>query len=182
MIFVKDETYGLETTIKHLQQYIDANITWLGDNYIYGLIYKNSSDKGIIPEAYIGDGITKKVYAKVFCQDNITSTIGFLESGDRNLSGGRNVNVDAIVTIRLDKAFDSNIRNDELAMLQFERLLKGFYGINEVLTSKQGIENVFSGFYYDNMLYRDMHPWLTFSMQINLLYNDDLKCNTLSVN
>lgn len=182
MIFIKDTTYGLETTVKYLQQYIDANIPWLGINNVYGLIYRNSSDKGIKPEAYIGDGSTNKEYDNIFCNDNITSSIGILEVGNRNLSNGRNVDVDVIVTMRIDKAFNSNERNDELAMLQFERVLKGYYGINTIEELKQGIENVFSGFYYDDMLYRDMHPWLVFSMRINLMYNDDINCNSLNVN
>lgn len=180
-VFAKDITYGLETTIKHLQEHIDSKLTWSGNNNIYGLIHRNSSEDGIIPEAYIGSGSNNKEYKQVFVNDKLTSSLGFLESGDRDLVNGRNVDIDVIVTMRLDLAFPDDLRNNELAMLQFERILKSFYAINTVESSKQGIENVFSEFYYDNIIYRDMHPWLVFSMRVNLFYNDNITNCSISV-
>lgn len=182
-VFAKDTVYGLESTIYGLQNHINTNIAynatyntlgWRGTVNVYGICYPTVRNGNRILEAYIGTGIKNKEYSQVFINDKVTASIGFLEVGDRNLEDTKNVDVDVIVTMRLDLAYNSDLRSDELAMLQFERVLNSFHGIYNVISSKVGIEDVFSGFYIDDIQYRDMRPWLVFSMRVNLKYSDDI--------
>jgi hypothetical protein len=180
-VVAKDTVLGLETSVKQFQEYINSKLTWAGTNNVYGLLYPINSDSGTVLEAYIGNGLQKKEYAQVFINDTITSSIGFLEVGNRNLSSGHNATVDIICTMRLDKAYSSNDRQDERALLEFERIIVGYYAVKEIVELKLGIELVFSGFYIENIKHNDMHPWLVFSMRVVLTYKDDLNCG-LSVN
>ena len=182
-VFSKNTNYGLDSTVYEIQHHIDSKIAynattnalgWRGTVNVYGLCYPTINDGNRVLEAYIGTGTKNKEYSRIFVNDKITASIGFVEVGDRDLSDTRNVNVDVIVTMRLDLAYNSNLRNDELAMLQFERVLESFYGIYEVESSKTGIEDVFSGYYFGDILNRDIHPWLVFSMRVNLKYEDDI--------
>lgn len=184
-VFAKDMTYGLESKVLLLQNHLSKKLIydvssnpsgWQGEVEIYGLIYKIESDKGILPEAYKGTGSKNMEYKQVFVNDKVSATIGFLETGNRTLGNPKKTNLDMICTVRLDKIYASNLRNDELAFLQTENALNSFPGfrvINNSPALKQGVNNVFSGFYTDNIKNRDMHPWLTFAFNFDLLYQDD---------
>lgn len=173
-VFAKDTVYGLESSVKDFQEYIDDNLTWSGTNEVYGLLYPTMRGDNRVLEAYIGTGTKKTEYRQVLVNDKVTSTIGFLEVADRALIDNWVTEIDVIVSVRLDRAFGSNDRNDELAMLQFSKIIKDFYGVGQIKYIKRGIDSVFSGFYTDDIKHRDMHPWLVFSMGIDLQYDYDV--------
>lgn len=173
-VFAKDTVYGLETTIKDLQNHIDTNLTWSGTNNIYGLVYPILRDGNLNLESYKGTGINNKEYGEIFINDKVTSTIGFLTTSDRNTGEDLDVDIECICTVRLDLAYNTDLREDEQAMLHFRKVMNSFYAINNVEYIKTGLNNVFSGYYVGNLLNRDMHPWLVFSMGFNIKYPDDI--------
>jgi hypothetical protein len=180
MIYAKSVTYGLDAKIYELQQDFEDQLPWQCENQevsIYGKIYPNPDSKNqIIPEAYIDEN----EYRQIFVDDKIPATIGFLVIGNRVTENSKNrVNVDVIVTVNLDKIYTGRNRDDEKALLEVMRVIRSGTSI-EALEIKEGVENVFSGFYIDNILFNNMQPWYVFSVNIDLEYEDDLclhKCN-----
>lgn len=177
MIFAKATTYGLETPVKKLQQYLDTQLAlkWTGTHNIYGLIYRNQTKNGFEPEVYVGTGIENKEYASPFFNDKITSSIGFYQEQTRELGLNKNSDVNVICTLRIDKAY-AGIRQEELALIHFENIINDYFGVTTVQSVKMGINEAFNGFYVDNVKYRDIHPWFVFSMLINIRYQNINKC------
>lgn len=182
-VFAKDTVYGLETTIKDLQGHINNKIAynatynplgWQGTVNVYGICYPTYRNGNKILESYKGTGIKSTEYGEIFINDKVTASIGFVEVGDRRMEDVMNVDVDIITTMRLDIAYNSDLRNDELAMLQFGNVLKSFYGIYNIIGLKIGVDDVFAGYYFDNIIHNDIHPWLVFSMRVNLKYENDI--------
>jgi hypothetical protein len=185
-VFAKDNVYGLDFVVKTIQQDVfdyvsyDANVRpygWEGDVDVYGLIYRKQITEGLVPETWLGTGTNNKEYSRVFVNDKISASIGFLETGVRNLENWT-ATLDAILTIRLDLAYASrsDLRSQEHAILMFQRALKYSSAVSKPLQLKQGVEVVFSGFYNQNIRNRDMYPWLVCSMPISVQYSDNIDC------
>jgi hypothetical protein len=178
-VFAKSTTYGLDTKINELQTFLDSGVRdnlsnyWAGDLYIYGKIEPIERKGNINPEAYKGGDTKNKEYGEIFVNDKIACSIGF-NVLDRELQPFRSANVDVIFTLLLNKIYPtSTTREDERAMLEAEKLLKKFGGINKVLGLKVGVGDVFSGFNIENIKYNNMQPWLIFALNIDLQYQDD---------
>jgi len=184
MIFAKTTPYGLESSVKNLQEHLDAYLPnyWAGTLHIYGLVFKNTNtDNEIIPEAYVGTGISKTEYRQVFNDDKVAGTIGFILQ-DRELEPLKKASLDVVFTLRLDKIYPlSTTREHEVALIHAERALNE-YGIELIKDVKEGIRDVFSGFNTDRIIYNDMHPYSVFSFNIDLSYIDNYNCEELSVN
>lgn len=181
MIYAKTTSYGLDIEIKKLQTQINSVLAsyWSGTIHVYGLMERTETENGTIPEVWVV-GATKK-YLDVFVNGKVTATIGFIEQGERTLGERKVANIDAICTMRLDKAFGNTARDSELALIQFEIALNSFFGRRQVQSAKIGIEEVFSGFYFDNKRHRDMQPWFVFSMNLDIPYYQDSRCFSTSV-
>lgn len=180
-VFAKATTYGLESKVKELQEYLDAKLfggnIWSGDSEIYGVMnpLRKDLETGTItvPEAYKGTGANNKEYSEVFINDKVAVTIGFLVL-DRSLLPYRSANIDIVFTILLPKIYPtSTTRDREKALLEAEKALENYGGIQSVLDVKEGVEDVFSDFDTERIKYRDMHPWYVFSLNIDLTYSDD---------
>ena len=181
MIFAKTTTFGLDTSIKELQTYLNDNLTdfWSGTINVYGRIYKNTKDGNIIPEAYIGTGANYKEYKQIFINDKEAATIGF-NVISKDILPYKKANIDVVFALNLKYIFPSaTTREDELAKIHAERVLNNF-GV-KILSIKEGIRNVLSEFNIDGIIYNDMHPFLVFAYNIDLNFEDDLDCKTLSV-
>lgn len=189
MIIAKTNTYGLDKEIKKLQTFIngrlsseqewgDSSIGWEGTVNIYGLLQKTERENGTILEAWTGTDTNKKEYTQVFINDNITASIGFVEVGTRSIIGVKSTTIDCIVSMLLNKAYPNEAeRQDEYAIMKFERVLNEYNGNIELTELRKGINDVFSGYYTGNIKHRDMHPWLVFSLRMNIEYYDSTKCN-----
>lgn len=168
MIFAKTITYGLDTQVKRMQEYMDVNLGWTNVN-IYGLIQKTTKNNKIVPEAYISE----KDYKEVFLNDKVYGSVGFIET-NREIFPVKKSTIDVVFTVLLSKIYPSSTtRENELCMLQAERCLEYSGLIYNVTGLKQGIDDVFSGFNTDNIKHLDMHPWMVFSFEIELQYTDD---------
>jgi hypothetical protein len=174
-VFAKDITYGLETTVKECQEFLNTNLPnyWSGELEIYGLVSPKQKDDIIVPEAWTGAGVENKEYTEVFVNDKVAASIGFIIQ-DRSLIPYREANVDVVFTIRIDRVYpNSTTRDKEKVLLEAEKLLERFGNIQQVEGIKEGILDVFSGFDTDRIKYMDMHQWYVFSLNVNLAYVDD---------
>ena len=174
-VFAKDTTYGLESIIKDCQTFLNTKLSslWSGTIEVYGLLEKKLKNDIIVPEAWKGTAIGNKEYSEVFINDKVAATIGFVTTS-RSLIPYKSATVDIIFTILLNKIYpNSTTRDKEKALLEAEKALEKFGGINEIIEVKEGVNDVFSGFDTDRIKYRDFHPWYVFSFSAELLYNDD---------
>lgn len=174
-VFTKDTTYGLETRIKELQEYLNSKLPafWSGDLEIYGIAFPLQKRDSIVLEAYKGDGAKKTEYKEIFINDKIAATIGFIVQ-ERSTIPYRSANVDVVFTLLIPSIYpDDTERNQEKALLQAEKIIESWGGIGQVEGVKEGVLDVFSGFDTEKIKYRDMHPWYVFSLNINIEYTDD---------
>lgn len=167
--FIKTPAYGLEVPVGKMQTMFDNNLSWLGTNNIYGIIFRNQSPEGLIPEAWITD----TEYKNIFNNDNTTSQIGFLPL-DRNITT-HNATVKIIVTVNLEVAYGATTRDNERAYLEVEYIIEKRHRIIEG-SFKQGIAEVFAGFRTDNIEYLDMQPWDCFSFEVEMSYPTAIVC------
>lgn len=177
MVISKDTTYGLESKILQLQSILNINLPWfnLVDNEaieIYGLIERNKkkidNQIRIIPESYSS---VRQNYKNPFINNKISATIGFQEMDIDPILLRATVKV--IFTVKLDEIHGNQYRDRHRAMLEAKRILNDS-GICEVTEYEHGIDDVFSGFYTEDITYRDMQPWFVFSYTIETTYNDNL--------
>lgn len=174
-VFAKDTVYGLEDKIKELQSFLNTRLPsyWSGTLNIYGLFKQKLRDGNIVPEVYKGAGIKNKEYTEAFIDDKVAGTIGFIVQ-DRDIEFVRFVNIDCVFTLQIDRIYPTSITRDiEKAYLEAEKTLLKFGAINSILDFKEGIADVFSGFYTDSIKHNDMHPWCVFSLNFDLPYSDN---------
>lgn len=175
MIYAKDTTYELETKIKFIQEALNDELPWFdtvsdSDVVIYNKIYRNPDSEGnIIPEAYTTAG----EYKQIFVDDRVAASIGFLPTGNRSVVDGYNtVTVDIICTVNLSKIYPGTTREDERALHDVLSTLREDNMITEINEVKEGVPNVFSGFFTDNIKFNNMQPWYCFSINADMEYND----------
>ena len=170
MIYAKAIPYGLDATIKRLQQHLDTylSLIWAGTFEIFGKIQRTETESGIIPEAYSSGN----EYIQVFVNDNVACTIGF-DLIDRTIDSVKKATVDVIFTLNLEEIHEDTLRNDEKALLEAQKVIEKS-GLTKVILVKEGIKEVFSNFQYENIKYRDMQPWQVFSFRCELMYFDNL--------
>lgn len=173
MIFVKSTPYGLDAQLKRLQTYLDTHLPWAGDLEIYGKIDATLREKAVIPEVYVS-GIE---YREMFINDKVTATVGFIVK-ERDFENNKPfAKVDAVFTVNLKKAYGSNLREDELCLIDAKEALKKSLLVIKIGKIKTGIDDVFNGFDKERLKHRDMHPWFVFSFEIELFYNETKNCN-----
>ena len=174
-VFAKNTTYGLETSVKELQDYLDEELAnyWSGELEVYGLVRKLEKDGNIYPETYLGLGAGQKEYGEIFINDKVAGTIGFLVQ-DRELFPFRQANIDVIFTLRIDRIYpNSTTRDIEKVLLEAEKVIENYVAIDNILDIKTGISEVFSDFDTSFIKHRDMHPWFVFSLNIEIPYSDN---------
>ena len=173
MIYTRTNNYGIDAKIKKIQTYLDAALSW-NDTHIYGRLYSNqvsSSDGGVLglkPEWHDGDGN----YSDVFLNDNQSATIGFIKTEDDIKL--KRATVDVIFTVNLDEVNSIDGRDDEKIKLEAIHYLKKSGLIQDVAEIREGIEDVFSGFYYDDYKFRDMQPHFNFALTCVIPYIDNI--------
>ena len=178
MIYTRTENYGIDSKIKRIQEHLNTNLGW-NDMHIYGRLYSNqinadavgstTSVGELIPEWYLGDG----EYKQVFIDDNVSAVIGFIVR--ERVLVPLSAEVDIIFTINMDEIYDTKGREDEKAILQAIKALKGC-GIQEVTELMVGIDDVFSGYDKAGLAFRDIHPLFNFSLKCVIPYTNNI-CN-----
>jgi hypothetical protein len=112
-------------------------------------------------------------YKPVFNNDKVTSEIAFLPL-DRNVIS-HVATVQIIVTVNLETAYGSNVRDSERAYLEIQNIIQERHRIEEG-SFKQGVPSVFGGTRIDNIDYLDMQPFDVFSFDIIVSYPNDVGC------
>jgi hypothetical protein len=170
MIYAKTTTYGLESQIKRLQNWLNDKLTWLGTIEIYGKIQKTNRDGRIIPEVYVSGN----EYKNILINDNVSASVGFLINSKTIENSQKKANVDIVFTVNLVKIHENNYRDDEKSLIEAEKIINssGITLVNGDI--KEGIEQVFAGFDIENLKHRDMQPWYVFSLNCEINYNNDI--------
>ena len=178
MIFTKTTTYGLESKIARIQAYLNINLPWFNnvndeDIEIYNKIQPTKRIREerevIIPEVFAGG----KDYKNPFINDRVSGTIGFLVT-DRNVDlQVRTATLRVIFTVCLTDIHANDLREEERALLEAERVLRNS-GLVNVTDAIEYIPDVFAGSSQVEIRYRDMQPWYVFAIVCNTTYSDDL--------
>ena len=172
MIFAKTAPYGLDAQLKRLQTYLNAHLPWVGDLEVYGKIEPTLKDKAVIPEVYVS-GVE---YREMFVNDKVTATVGFIVK-ERDFENNKPfAKVDAVFTVNLKKAYATNLREDELCLIDAKEALKKSMLVGSIGKIKTGIVDVFNGFDKERIKHRDMQPWFVFSFEIEIMYNETKNC------
>lgn len=172
MIFTRSNLYGIDAKIKMIQQHIDNKLNHLGwkDVYVYGRghdILKNGNK--IL--AFYETGID---YELKLLDDNKNAIVGF-KVLERPISNNILLaSVDIIFTINLEKIYGINDYKDEKCLIDVYKIISNCGYISDITNIKTGIEQVFSGYYTENIKHLDMSPFCVFSITIDISYTDKL--------
>jgi hypothetical protein len=167
MIYLKDNPVGIDFPIDMIQKRLDKRLTWY-DYDIYGRLYLNHKDKGIVAEAYTG----ADEYEEVFVDDQ-RAKIGFVVGDKREGHMIQSAFVDIVCSADVNKIYQKGSRHDEEAMLEVVKILHGTSF--EVIDIKMGnVDNVFSFMDSRRLKYRDMQPFVNFSVHCKVNYFNNI--------
>ncbi len=165
-------TYGIDTKIKQVQNYLDDGLTWTTP-LVYGRIYRNlkqvNESDVVIPEVYS----SSKEYKQIFIDDKSNAQIGFYVTSRDGAE--YTAEVDIIFTGNLIEIYGASaLRLDEKAIVEAKRVLIDS-GLLELLPGgfKYGIAEVFNDFEQSQIKHRDMHPFFVFSYSCLVPYTED---------
>lgn len=167
MIYSKENPEGIDQKINLLQKAIHNRIDW-NNIEVYGRVYRNPSDDGYRPEAYVKDG----EYKDVFTNDLKSATIFFIENEVHNFIGGYDFETEVKIVFMLDlkKIFGTNVRND--SEVQNKAILEvrkhKYFTLTKI---EKGIDNILKGFNTSNIKINDMQPYHVFAIVGKLKYS-----------
>jgi hypothetical protein len=163
MIYLKDNPVGIDASIDVIQKKLDKKLTWL-DFDVYGRLYLNHKENGIVAEAYVGGD----EYCEVFVDDN-RAKIGFVVGDKREGGMIQTAFVDIVCSADSNRIYNKGSRYDEEAMLE---VVKAVYGSSfEVIDVKTGnVDTVFNFMDTRKLRYRDMQPFVNFSIHCKVNY------------
>src|SRR3972149_1217820 len=144
MIYAKDNLYGLDAKINLIQRMLEKKLSlkW-GSLEIYGIIQENIKNGNLIPEVYTENG----EYKELFFDDKVPAQICFRVLSRTVNNSSYTASVDVIFNTTLYGIHPNDNRETEKAMLEaYNVLLKCGY-VNTISGIKEGISNVYSGFY-----------------------------------
>lgn len=174
MIFAKANPYGIDKKLKAIQTSLNSSLVdhWAGTIEIYGKIDATKRDDKIIPEVYVS-GLE---YKELFVNDSVTATIGFIVKDRTVIKNLITSKVDVVFTVNLKKAYGNNLREDEKAMIHAKKCLEKSMLCGAITKINTGIDDVFKGFDRERVKHRDMQPWLVFSLETEITYDETINC------
>jgi hypothetical protein len=188
MLYTKSNTVGSDILIQNIQSklYTALKISWgISDDVrydSYGRVYKVSSDKGAIPEFYVGsedykemifDSTTNDVLSFFVLGDKTSYQLG-IETADAGIIFKINIeNIKPAITWRPDE----EIKKDILENLQWllPKIQQGKFRV-EITGTETGYKNVFREFEgmtanKERGFYNDLNPFLIYRVNLNLTYD-----------
>lgn len=177
-VFIKNTPIGIDKPIQAYQSvfYSSLKKLWnLTDNdwNCYGRVYRNQTEDGYTPEAYVGNGEYQEVFfddtLKALSFFGVSETIKF-----NNLSAIAPVYLIMMVNIQLIKPAitgiaDEEIRND---VQNFCRVPRFTFEMQSFETGLDTVFKEYSGWRKkDGIKYRDQYPLHCFRINFNLIYN-----------
>lgn len=174
------EPIGIDVEIQGVQKNLYANLVglWSGDISAYGRIYKNQSDKGLIPEWY---NSSKKDYEEVYYDDKKSCVFCFLV-GDNDTTEDELLfitNVKIVFMLDLSKVYPSETeRQDAKVQRDVVNFLRDYnfqrYKITDI---ERGIDTIFNDYETSGIKFNDIQPFHSFSVNLTLSYELTEKCN-----
>lgn len=161
---------GVDIPIQRLQKLIYSKLNWTKFE-LFGRIYKNEIEGGIVPQYFVSG----KEYKKDVYIDGQNNAHSFFVVSDEHKKYKDNVRfeceVKIIFTVNLKKLFPESINrpDSEMHKLIYD-LIKSDRNF-EITGVQTGMSNVLSGFNIKSIKTKDLHPWHTFSINSNLIYN-----------
>lgn len=172
MLFLKENPTGIDIPIQRLQERLFAALRskWGLSEVEYralGRVYRNQSDKGYIPEAYIGG----REYEESFIDDRFPVTSFFHVDDNKSVNRGHVVaTVGLIFHVNLTNLkhgvghrADEEVRADVFALCR-----NMGYAPEAIIT---GIENVFREYSALKITFSDMHPYHCFRLNFPIGYS-----------
>lgn len=170
MIYIKDNPVGVDAAIDRCQQRIARDLTWQGYD-LFSRLYLNQREGRTIAEAYIREG----EYEEAFVDDRVAK-IGFVVDDKREGSQIQSVKVNIVCSADVTKIFGLTSREDEAAMLQLLKIVSTVGGWEMLGLTTGNVDSVFSFMDRDAIRYRDMQPYVNFSIQCNVKFINNI-CN-----
>ena len=192
MLYKKSNTVGSDILIQNIQTrlYTALKTSWgISDDVkydSYGRVYKVSSDKGVLPQAYVGnedykemilDSTTSEVLSFFVLDDKTTYSLG-VETAKAGLIF--EINIESIKT-SITWRPDEEIKKDILENLQWllPKIQQGKFRA-EITDTETGFKNVYKEFdgmtsNKDRSFYSDLNPFLLYRVNMNLTYDIHFK-------
>jgi|SRR5690554_936803 len=167
MLYLREKPEGIDLRIDFIQRSLFNKLGW-SDIDVYGRVYRNHSDKGYKPEAYL-NGIE---YKDVFTNDLKSGTIFFIESESHPFIGGYEFESEVKIVFMLDlkKISGNQIRNDievqNKALLEVRK--HKFFDLTKI---EKGVDTIFKGFDTSGIKNNDMQPYHVFAIVGKLKYS-----------
>ena len=168
MNFTKTNPKGIDKEIGKIQSLLHEELGWENID-VYGRVYKNqSTDKGLVPEFYIG----ANEYKDAFLNDAKTATICFIEDEKHTTDNGIYYynDVKIVVMVNLSKAkpsiahrADTEVQIDIIKQAEKNKMFT-------ITGIEKGIANVFKCFNVQGILITDMQPFHVFAITGTLKY------------
>jgi hypothetical protein len=169
MIFRRDNPVGVDSPIDKCQVILGRLLSW--DVDIYSRLYMNTKDGGVIAEAFT-EG---REYIEVFVDDR-RAKIGFVVEPERVGSTIQTATVNVVVSADVEQVYGT--REDEALMLEVVKVLTTVPGWRVESVKSGNISEIFSFMDYGKLIYRDMQPFVNFSVRCKVNYFNNI-CNIL---
>lgn len=167
MLYLREKPEGIDLKIDFIQKSLFNKLSWNNID-VFGRVYRNPSDKGYRPKAYIND----REYRDVFTNDDKAATIFFIDNETHSFISGNDfeTEIKAVFMVDLEKISGDSLRNDidvqNKAILEMKK--HKFFTLTKI---EKGIENIFKGFDTSNIRLTDMQPYHVFAIVGKLKYN-----------
>ncbi len=193
MVHLKNKPAGIDIPIQALQKFLYRKLkdTWAVDDSNfegYGRVYKNSNDKGYIPELFNSSSEAgNTTYKALYFDKDKLKALFFFSVEDRETyqqeQGTATIPVSVIFIVNLSRLnknahhrADEEVRNDVRILCSL--------GLHEtrLLGTETGFQNVFKQFNglvnKDGEVFEDRHPVFCFKMNLELAYQPaEIKCS-----
>lgn len=184
---LKEYVTGIDVPIQSFQIFLYKKLkaVWgLTDDNIegYGRVYKNTNDKGTVPEVFIGSSLVNNTtYKPAYFDETNMSAMFFFSIDDKSSfkegSETTGVSITFITNLERIKAMIQH-RGDEEAVVDVESICNtGRNGL--LLTATQrGFKNVFNQYTglinKDGEVFRDRHPIFCFRIDMSIFFQPTL--------
>lgn len=167
MNYTISDPKGIDKQIQIIQNSIYNNIKWNNID-VFGRIYRNVSEsKGMVPEAYIGDG----EYRDTYMDDSKNAIIFFTDDVSHKFLGGGyyEAEVKIIFSVNIEKIKNSKSRTDSEIQIEALKIIQK-HKIFKLKSIEKTIEKILNGFNTQQIKLMDMQPYHMFAVVGDLKY------------
>jgi hypothetical protein len=159
---------GIDAPIKKLQSLFAASL-WSSNTYnVYARAFENVKKGGIVPEIYTGNN----QYVDMFEDDTVDAMSFCVVKDSEPFSDAMfRGTVDIIFSVKLNKLYSTlTHRADETVLNDIMEIMKrNPYGFRPQSVSR-GIDNVYSGYVFDNKIMNNLQPKFHVKITCELFY------------